>query len=290
MVNSHLNINEKDFRIQSTELYLCNERNTKLIYKNLTELEVIGIAELLNGKIIEVVDKKILNRQYFYKVKYDGLARGWISLDNSIRLYRIPTSIGRYTPHKKYSKKTLGLIFDEEHFLNRNVEAKYYFVTDEEVGLLINIIGNSTKMMPIMLNLFHKFIAPPRDTVMNIRQGTKLYQDNKFETIIGELTEDKTVKITGYYEKLDEVRIELNKKKYWIRADFTEDSTTFYDTLGSVELIDQIMYLKNENSKLKSRLKQAEKRREFLKQNISIDNDLQKLFLKKYLGDFDEVE
>src|SRR5699024_1809503 len=127
MMISHLNISGKDFKIKSTDLYLCNERNTKFIYKNLTASEVIGIAGILNGKIIEVIDKKIINKKAYYMVKQGTRKVGWISLENSIRVYRIPTYLGKYIPVKEAKHDSMGLVYDEDDFTDKIVEAKYYF-------------------------------------------------------------------------------------------------------------------------------------------------------------------
>ena len=94
----------------------------------------------------------------------------------------------------------------------------------------------------------------------------------------------------GYYEKLEEVKIKYNSKSFWIKKDvnFLHYNDSF--AITSLELIDQIMYLKTNSYIQKMKLDSQEKRIQKIKENVAITNDLQQLYLTRYLGDQNDTE
>src|SRR5699024_8459098 len=279
---------EDDFKIKQTKLYFCNEVNTKLIYESMHNLKVIGIASSINGKVVEVISRRIKDKKDYYRIKIDGNVIGWIALTSSPRIFRIPKITGKIIEgnvevYRNFDYKLFN-------FVNKLLEARYYFEVENKNYFLINRVGNRDLSIPVLTRDFYKYLSPKIETYIDINKGEKLYKASNSEDIIGEIESEETVEVIGLYEKLKEVKIKYNNKTYWINYDVELTQGNNNLEVTSLELIDQIMYLKINSYQQKLKLDSQEKRIKKIKENVAISSDLQQLYLTKYLGDQDDIE
>ncbi|MCK1975514.1 GW dipeptide domain-containing protein [Jeotgalicoccus huakuii] len=279
---------EEDFKINQTKLYFCNELNTKLIYESMHTLKVTGIASSINGKIIEVISRRIKEKKDYFKIKIGDDVIGWIALTNSPRIYRIPKITGKVIEGNIETYNNFGYRIRE--FINKLLEARYYFEEENKKYFLINRVGHRDLNIPVLSRDFYKYIVPKIETYIDIGKGEKLYKSSTNKEVIGEIESDNKVEVVGYYEKLEEVKIKYNSKSFWIKKDvnFLHYNDSF--AITSLELIDQIMYLKTNSYIQKMKLDSQEKRIQKIKENVAITNDLQQLYLTRYLGDQNDTE
>lgn len=279
---------EEDFKINQTKLYFCNELNTKLIYESMHTLKVTGIASSINGKIIEVISRRIKEKKDYYKIKIGDNVIGWISLTNSPRIYRIPKITGKLIEEniETYNNVEYGL----REFVNKLLEARYYFEKENKRYYIINRVGHRDLNIPVLSCYFYKYLVPKIETFIDIERGEKLYKSSTNKEVIGEIESDEKVEVIGYYEELQEVKIKYNSKSFWIKkeVEFLQQNDSL--SITSLELIDQIMYLKTNSYLQKMKLDSQEKRIQKIKENVAITNDLQQLYLTKYLGDQNDTE
>ena len=288
---TNLNIQEKDIKYSQAKLYLCNEKGTKLVYENLDTQKVTGLVNHLNGKIIEIIAKRNYKNRLYYKVKSDGILLGWVLLENSIRLYRIPKKLGKCNVLNKVSFSYYKNSTIETQFKNKLIEARYYFEYKESKGLVVNIMGDKQKFIPILIDDFHQISTAEKNTKIKLEANTALYTNNDYEEIVEKLEEPLTVEVLVYYEDLNEVRIKIKGEKYWIYGQVESERSNENDSnFENAELIDLIMFLKTENKMLKSNLVHEQRIKETVRDNLSISNNLQSLFIKRYLGDLNETE
>ena len=288
---TNLNIQEKDIKYTQSKLYLCNEKGTKFIYDNLDTQKVTGLINQLNGKIIEVVGRRNYKSRVYYKVKNKDMVLGWVLLEHSIRLIRIPKKIGKCThlnsiPFSYYQYSDI-----ENEFINHLLEARYYFEYKDSKGLIVNIVGNSQIFIPALLNDFSILTAAGNNTKIKLDADTALYTNNYFEEVKEQLSEATTVEVLAYYKNLNEVKVKKKGKKYWVYSEVEtnnlEDDEFYFD---NAELLDLLMFLKTENKSLKNKLSNEMKIKETVKDNLSISSDFESLFIKRYLGELNETE
>lgn len=282
-----LGISTSDLQINQTELYLCNEAKMKFIYSNLSSKSVYGLVNILNGKIIEVVDEIIKDNILYKKVKFENEVQGWISLEDSVRIYRIPSYMGKCIDLRSINFKHI-INKTDKVILNEKIETRYCFYHYDKKGVLVNKLGDRREFQPIFSDSFVKYLIVPGKKTINLPKGTELYSSNEFESYI-ETIENNQVELIGHYEGLSELEILFEGKKYWIKYLWerdSKDSSELYD----LELTDKIIYLQ-ELLRLKSNeLRNLNYKINTIKENIVVGNDLQSLFLNKYLGEYDENE
>lgn len=288
---TNLNIKEKDVKYTQTKLFLCNEKRTKFIYENLDTQKVTGLVSQLNGKIIEIIAKRNYKNRIYYKVKNEDMVLGWVLLENSIRLFRIPKKMGKCINLNNIPFNYFNYSNIENEFINKLIEAQYYFEYKESKGLIVNIMGNRQRFLPVLINDFYQLTAAEKNTKIKLEANTALYSNNYFEEIEEELVDPINVEVLTYYKELNEVRVKKKGEKYWIYSEVEinrSKENEFY--FENAELLDLIMFLKAENKELKNKLTNEMRIKETVRDNLSISNDLQSLFIKRYLGDLNETE
>lgn len=284
MAHKSISFSKSDYNINSTELYFCNERGTKFIYSDSKLKNIIGIANLINGEVVEVLKKRTVNNQVFFNVKFENEILGWINLENSIRLYRIPKTFGKCDFKKKLDLKFFEVEGITQELNNNLVEAKYYSFIEGNPSVFIKKIGSSRKLTPIREEDFAQLITPEEEIKINISEGENLYKDSSMKNERFVLEGDKAAKITGYFNKLNEIRVRVDNKTYWYF--YEEIFTEKEDYLAfNYDFVDKIMYLKESNNILKNKNKQQENVINTVRKNISISDDLQRLFVNRYIGD-----
>jgi len=284
MKHNSINISENDLKINGTELYYCNERNTKFIYSDLKSKDIVGIINLINGKVIEVVNKRTINEQSFYKIIVDEVVVGWINIEDSIRLYRLPKTFGKCNCAREISIQFVGMEKVDESFSNRLIEAKYFGFINDIPSVFIKKIGSSTKIYPILQDDFNHLIIPDQELYVKINEGTSLYKDSALKKETTTVEKDCECLVTGYYDYLNEIRVKINNKSYWLEYKEIIRPTQKYENLD-FEFVDKIMYLKIRNQVLKANESHQEHIINTLKNNITISDDLQRIFVNKYIGD-----
>jgi len=281
--------NEKEIRINQTKLYICNENQAKLIYESLHSMKIKGIAGSINGKVIEVINVKIKDKKYFYEVKFAGESVGWISLENSPRVYRIPKQTGKIINDNLFYLND-GLKNDNSDFLNKLVDARYFFEYQNEKYILINRLGKKHHLVPVLVEDFNKYNVPDKGTTCTLSAGTELFKYSTFQEKVTKLEEDSNVEVLGYFEGLEEMKIKLDGKIFWVKYKIEIEEINENVRVPSPEMIDKIMYLKLLATNQEQELESQRRKIQVIRDNIEINNDLQKLYLTKYLGDANDFE
>jgi len=290
MLLSSNSIFEDDFKINQTKLYLCRELNTKLIYESLQTLKIVGIAGSINGKVVEVISHKIKDKKDYYKISIDESVIGWIALENSPRIYRIPKVTGKVVEDVSIS---LGNIrYELNDLVHKILEARYFFQIEEDNYLLVNRVSNRENTIPVLIEQFYKYILPKQEIYINVEVGEPLYKSSADEELYKTAEEAGTFKVIGFYEGLDKIKIKYENKTCWInkKLELKNKKENEISEIKSLEFIDQIMYLKTKSYLQKLKLDSQERRIQKIKENIAISNDLQKIYLTKYLGDSNDIK
>jgi len=281
--NSIYSILNNDFNINQTELYLCNELNTKLIYENIHNLKVVGIASSINGKIIEVIDRKKIGNKRYYKININEFLQGWISLEKSVRLYRIPMMIGEVISEKAGGDFTIN--YNIQDYLNKKLEARYYFESNQKQYILINRVGHRERKCPVLLEQFYKYMMVKEKYYVSLESGDSLFSTAFDNEPVEFVVSDTNVKVIGFYQELNKSKVRYNNKIYWINKHINLEEKEKSSLIDNLELIDKIMYLKSTSYKQKLKIESQERSIKEIKDNIVISNNLQEMYLNKYLGD-----
>lgn len=283
-MDNFLNIYENDLLINVPKKFYFNETSIKFIYSNLKNEEVTALSNNMQNEIIEVKKEKIFNKKTMSYIIANGQEIGWIHLENSKRIYRLPNIQGKY---KKHSGSEM--MIDSDDFADRIVKASYILFNDSVPSLLINKVG-SDKYLNIPIDDFHRANAPMEMLEIELESGTPLYKDSKFIRIDRYLNEDAKCKVVIYFEKLDEMRVQINGKYYWIKKDHDFNINVSNIENINYELIDMLVYFKHINKMNKTIIENKNNRLKNIESSIVISNDFEELYLKKYLGDTDESQ
>ena len=287
MIFSTNSIFEDDFNINQTKLFFCNEQNTKLIYENMHNLKIIAVAGSINGKIIECIEEKIKNKKRYYKVQFDNKLLGWIALEHSPRIYRIPKYYGKISNDFQPIFNNQNNIIDD--ISQKLLEARYYFEFDGNQYYLINRIGHRDEYLSILISDFFKYKKLIHQLNIELTVGEPLYRNSDLDEIVGYIERNTTVLGIGIYSELNVIKIKHNSKTYWIKKKVEVE----YDNrqqIKNIEFVDKIMYLLLITKSQKSILEAQDKKIAKIKENIAISNDLEKLYLTRYLGDHNDFE
>src|SRR5699024_1672930 len=250
MNHNSINISKSDLKINGTELYYCNERNTKFIYSDLKSRSIVGIINQINGKVIEVIKKRTINQQLFYKIIVDGDVVGWVNIEDSIRLYRLPKTFGKCNHAREISLQFVEMERIDDSLSNRLIEAKYFSVINDTPSIFIKKIGSSTKIHPIPQDDFNHLIIPDQEIYVKINKGTSLYKDSTLKNETTSVEKEYECLVTGYYDYLNEIRVKINNKSYWLEYKEIISPKNKQQNLD-FEFVDKIMYLKSRNQVLK---------------------------------------
>ncbi|WP_020006188.1 hypothetical protein [Salinicoccus albus] len=285
MEEKYLNIKTSDLNMNVPQKYYLNEENTKLIYSNLNNKDVIALSDMLTSYVVDVKKQKIFNKKIMSLISVNDQDVGWVHLKQSPRVYRLPTIHGKF---KKVDDAQSNNKLDS--LKNRLVKVYYIFFIENEPYLLIDKVG-SHEYSSIKLKNFHRLYNSDEYQTVDIEENTLIYKDSEFMRIEKSLEETTTCQVSGYFTDLDEVRIKLNGRHYWTRLihDFSADHSEGIEALD-YELVDMLVYLKESDEKLKTKLKNQTYRLKNIENNIQVSNDLQQLYLRKYVGDIYESQ
>ncbi|CAD2078907.1 GW dipeptide domain-containing protein [Jeotgalicoccus meleagridis] len=285
---SNLTIYEDDFKIHQTKLYLCDELNTKLIYESMQTLKVNGIASSINGKIIEVIARKIKDKKDYFKIRAGDSEVGWIALDQSPRVYRIPKVTGKILNDRVSIYKDNNYSVSDLKY--KLMEARYYFQLEDEQFFIINRVGHRENILPIIKEDFNRYITPKDKTFVEVSEGDDMYKSSTSDEVLENITDTESVEVIGFYEGTNQIKVKYKNKSGWIykELDLTQEKNN--NSIKNLEFIDQIMYLKIKSHLQKLKIDTQEKRIENIKENVAVSNDLQQLYLNKYLGDQNDIK
>lgn len=283
-MDNFLNITENDLLINVPKKYYFNERNAKFIYSNLSNEEVTGLSNNLKGMIIEVKKEKLFNKKTMSYIRMDNQDIGWIELENSIRIYRLPNIQGKY-------KKQKNLVSDDinDILTDRIVKARYIYFQDSSPFLVINKVGTE-EYRSISITDFYRANTPMKILEIKLEKGTELYRDSEFIHIEKILEQDANCKVVIYFENLNELRIQLKNEYYWVKKEHNIVVDVFEFSNINYELIDMIVYIKKMNKINKSIIQNKNNRLNNIESNITVSSDFEQLYLTKYLGDVDEYK
>ncbi|HLR67008.1 MAG TPA: hypothetical protein VK105_07705 [Virgibacillus sp.] len=281
-MDNYLNIDANDLLMNIPKKYYFNENSVKFIYSNLKNEEVIALSNNMQNEIIEVRAKKIFNKKIMSYISLKGQDIGWIHLENSKRLYRLPNIQGKY----KISSGS-DRIVEADDLADRIVKASYLLFNETTPTLLINKVGSDI-YLNIPIEDFHRANAPTEKFEIEIESGTPLYKDSKFIRIDRYLDENTRGKVAIYFEELDEMRVQIAGKYYWIKKKHNFEISESNIEHINYELVDMLVYFRHINKINKSIIKNQNNSLKNIESNIVVSNELEELYLKKYLGDIDE--
>lgn len=284
MMENYLNLNENDLIVHVPPKYYFQEKTTKFIYSSLKTGEVIGLSNLLTGSVIEVKKKKSFKNKEMSFITLQGQDIGWINLEDSIRAFRLPNIQGKFKHSDEISKSNEK----GKDLKNRIIKASYIYIVGTEQYLLVNKVGDKD-YFKIHIKDFNRISFPSKNIYVELKAGINLFKDSKLNRVEKQLEENGKFKVVSYFENLDELRISVKGDFYWIKydEDLMIDTQEELDNIN-YEIIDMIVYLKNRNKINKNLLKNQSSRLKNIESNIEVSNDLQELYLTKYIGDIHE--
>lgn len=283
MENNFLKLNERDLLLKIPKKYYFEEQGNKFIYNSLVNNKVIALSNTLNGSIVEVKKQKLFNKKSMSFVSRNGEDIGWVHLENSKRLFRLPNVQGKFNNISKPVETDENL----KDLVNRIIKASYIFFEDNEPILLVNKIG-SNMYKKLHANDFYRAQVPNTPLNISIDKNTMLYKNSHFSRDVRQLEKDTVCKVILYFENLNELRIQINDKLYWIKKDhrITKNHLEIEDI--NYELVDMLVYLKELDKKNNILIQNQNNKLKNIESNIEISNDFQKFYLKKYIGDIYE--
>ncbi|KKK33963.1 hypothetical protein WN59_10205 [Salinicoccus sediminis] len=285
MENNFLKLNERDLLLKVPKKYYFEEQGNKFIYNSLANNKVIALANSLNDSIVEVKKQKLFNKKNMSFISRNGEDIGWVHLKNSKKLFRLPNVQGKFNNISKPIDTDENL----KNLVNGIIKASYIFFEENEPILLVNKIG-SNMYGKLHANDFYRAQMPGTNLNISIDRNTMLYKDSQFSRSVKQLEKNTVCKVILYFENLNELRIQLNGKLYWIKKNhrITKSHSEIEDI--NYELVDMLVYLKELNKKNNILIHNQNNKLKNIESNIEISNDLQKFYLKKYVGDIYESE
>lgn len=280
-MKNFLKIDDDDLLIDVPKKYYFNEQKNKFIYSSLKNEEVIGLSNNLNGKIIEVKKQRLFNKKSMSYINTENQEIGWVNLVDSIRIYRLPNLQGKYSDCNKIKSNDLS-----EEWKDRMIKASYIYFENNNPFLLISKVG-SEDHQSIPLKDFHKANTPTEVLEIELETGMPLYKDSRFSRIERCLEEETKCKVIIYFEELNELRVQLNGKNFWVKKVHNFNRVSSNHENVNYELIDMIVYIKKLNKVNKAIIQNQNNRLKNIESNITISSDLGELYLNKYLGDTD---
>lgn len=283
-MDNYLNITESDLLTNVPKKYYFEENRTKFIYSNLEKEVVTALSNNIQNEVIEVKKEKKLNKKTMSYISLNDQAIGWIHLENSKRVYRLPNIQGKFKKQRGIERQDAP-----DAFTDRIVKASYILFDNSTPSLLVKKVG-SDKYLNIAIDDFHRANIPEEKLTIKLKKGTPLYKDSEFIRIDGHLDEDTDCNVVTYFEKLDEIRVQVNSKYYWVKKEHDFKINVSDIKHINYEVIDMLVYYKHTNKKDKITIQNKNNRLKNIESNIVISNDFEEMYLKKYIGDADESQ
>jgi|SRR5699024_4309511 len=283
-MDNYLNITESDLLSNVPKKYYFEEHRTKFIYSNLEKEVVTALSNNIQNEVIEVKKERKLNKKTMSYISLNDQAIGWIHLENSKRVYRLPNIQGKFKKQRGTERQDTP-----DAFTDRIVKASYILFDNSTPSLLVSKVG-SDKYLNIAIDDFHRANVPEKKLTIKLEAGTPLYKDSEFIRINGHLDENTDCNVVTYFEKLDEIRVQVNSKYYWVKKEHDFKVNVSDIKYINYEVIDMLMYYKYINKKDKITIRNKNNRLKNIESNIVISNDLEEMYLKKYIGDADESQ
>lgn len=269
--------------------YLFIDFETKFIYEDALLKQVMGMNNFLRNKIVEIIQEKMINGKKMALIKVDNELIGWteISEDNLIRLYRLPKINGKLIENEntEYTFNNISYKKDINNLKGRIIKAYYIFYYKSEKFIIVGKLDGKITV-PVKIDSFKKLIFPEVDTSIYLSKGTSLYSSSNFNQKLSEIKEEKNYKIIAYINDQNEARIELGNQRYWIRTEEPLPNTqTFTHDLETLEVVDFITYLFENNKYNEDRAKILDNKLNKIRKNIIYNNDDDEIYIKSHLGD-----
>lgn len=289
MNNSIFQIKEKIDNSIVNNRYIYLDEKTKFIYNNSSLSEIVGINNLLNGKIVEINEEIEKENKKLARLKVDNKIVGWTEIkeDNLIRLYRVPKISGKLNISINvddifYNTRQEDII---KQLSQKILKVQYIFYYNNEKYLNVTRVDGK-KSIFIKESKFNRLIIAEEGATIFLEAGEPLYSTSNFAIKASSIKIAKDYKVISYINKTEEVKVLINDKNYWVKAKRNFDN--FYDELcdrDTLEILDFITYLYENNKYNEGRVKILNNKIDKIRESITYNNEFEEIKLNNYLGD-----
>lgn len=289
MIDSLLQIKNNLKETNINNFYIFIDKNTKFIFNNSSLDKIIGMNNLLENKIVKISNETVKNDKKIAQLKVDNENIGWTEISNTtlIRLYRIPKVKGKLKEsiNKDYSFNDRDYSNDILQLSDKLVKIHYLFYYNDKKYLFISRIDGKN-LIPVRDDMINKLIEGEEESEIHLHKGTPLFATSNFNTKVSEIKKSREYKINSYINATNIIRIEIDEKKYWVKTKdlIYEPQSHNYD-IKTLEIVDFITQLFESDKSNENRIKILENKIRKISESITYENENEKLYIKKYLGD-----
>ncbi|WP_026858346.1 hypothetical protein [Jeotgalicoccus psychrophilus] len=289
MIDSLLQIKNNLKETSINNFYIFIDKNTKFIFNNSSLDKIIGMNNLLENKIVKISNETVKNDKKIAQLKVDNENIGWTEISNTtlIRLYRIPKVKGKLKEsiNKNYSFNDRDYSNDILQLSDKLVKIHYLFYYNDKKHLFISRIDGKN-LIPVRDDMINKLIEKDEESEIHLHKGTPLFATSTFNTKVSEIKKSREYKINSYINATNIIRIEIDEKKYWVKTkDLIYDPQSDNYDIKTLEIVDFITQLFESNKSNENRIKILENKMRKISESITYENENEKLYIKKYLGD-----
>src|SRR5699024_8165715 len=141
--------------------------------------------------------------------------------------------------------------YNIQDYLNKKLEARYYFESNQKQYILINRVGHRERKCPVLLEQFYKYMMVKEKYYVSLESGDSLFSTAFDNEPVEFVVSDTNVKVIGFYQELNKSKVRYNNKIYWINKHINLEEKEKSSLIDNLELIDKIMYLKSTSYKQK---------------------------------------
>lgn len=289
MIDSLLQIKNNLKETNINNLYIFIDKNTKFIFDSSSLNKIIGMNNLLENKIVKISNETVKNDKKIAQLKVDNEIIGWTEITNTtlIRLYRIPKVKGRLKENinKNYSFNGRDYSNDLLQLSDKLIKIHYLFYYNERKYLFISRIDGKN-LIPVSEDMINKLIIGEEESEIHLYKGTPLFATSNFNTKVSEIKKNGEYKIDSYINTTNIIRIKIDEKKYWVKTkDLIYDPQSSNYDAQTLELVDFITQLFESDKSHKNRIKILENKMRKISESITYENENERLYIKKFLGD-----
>lgn len=289
MIDSLLQIKNNLKETNINNLYIFIDKNTKFIFNNSSLDKIIGMNNLLENKIVKISNETVKNDKKIAQLKVDNEIIGWTEISNTtlIRLYRIPKVKGKLKEsiNKDYSFNDMDYSNKILQLSDKLVKVHYLFYYNDQRYFFISRTDGKN-LIPVRDDMLNKLITEEEESEIHLPKGTPLFATSNFNTKVSEIKKSRKYKINSYINATNVIRIEIDEKKYWIKTtELNYESQSHNYDIKTLEIIDFITQLFESDESNENRIKILENKMRKISESITYENENEKLYIKKYLGD-----
>lgn len=290
LINEYVtNLINKNLDIFRDKTFLFLEEENQFIYSDISSKAVSGLSQSLHQKIIKSHQITVKNGIYYHKIEMPTGELGYTSLDDSIRLYRLPNLFAKI----KSADIDASIQFQENinltEYDDKLLKIYYAFKQHDKLHLIINKIGAKTLGLVVNISDVNFLNNEFEDIQVTLMPGSKLYKTSQFNEEVLTIQKEAEVKIISYLEGTDKYRIRYKGTNYWVEYDhFPIDEKIVVGKLieelsgneEALELLDNVRSINDNIHNLKDIEREYENFKNSVYKNLRFDNDFSMLVHK----------